>query len=92
MSLTFSDLPEEGAAEAQKKIRRQQSAGYWNYLLERCRTILLPYAVFFLVYYAAYWAGRTAAAVLECADSRFRDGRSVGAFLLHYDSSSSFTC
>lgn len=56
MSLTFSDLPEEGAAEAQKKIRRQQSAGYWNYLLERCRTILLPYAVFFLVYYAAYWA------------------------------------
>ena len=31
--------------------------------------------------------GRTAAAVLECADSRFCNGRSVGAFLLHYDSS-----
>ena len=53
MSLTFPDRHE--MSEMKNDLCRRRPS-YKGYLLERCRTILLPYAVFILIYYFIYAA------------------------------------
>ena len=53
MSLTFPDRHE--MSEMKNDLCRRRPS-YKGYLMERCRTILLPYAVFILIYYFIYAA------------------------------------